>query len=130
MSVQRVEAMIEKVERIAWLLDFYGGLLTDKQQHCMDLHYNQDMSLGEIAAQFNVSRQAVHDLLRRSEGLLVEYEERLKLFDRFQQNRDQLSSILEYTKTLQQKVNTAAGAEISDELTTICSMLEQLIDQQ
>jgi hypothetical protein len=122
--------VIEKVERIAWLLDFYGPLLTDKQQQCMDLHYNQDMSLGEIAAQFNVSRQAVHDLLRRSEVLLVEYEERLKLFDRFQQNRDQLGSILEHTVALQAKIKKSAHTELSVDLDAIRSMLEIIIEQQ
>jgi len=122
--------VIEKVERIAWLLDFYGPLLTDKQQQCMNLHYNQDMSLGEIAALFNVSRQAVHDLLRRSELLLVEYEERLKLFDRFQQNRDQLDTILEHTVALQAKINKSPHTEFSAEMETIRGMLEIIIEQQ
>ena len=41
------------------LLDYYGGMLTDKQKECFDMRYNQDMSLGEIAETLGVSRQAV-----------------------------------------------------------------------
>lgn len=122
--------MIEKVERVTWLMDFYGGLLTDKQQQYLDLHYNQDMSLAEIADMFSVTRQAVHDIIKRADGLLEEYEQRLKLVDRFLQNRDQLSSILNRTAALQANINKKASPEISAELEQIRSMLEKLIDQQ
>ena len=49
------------------LLDFYGELLTDKQRECFDLHYNEDLSLAEIAEQLGVSRQGVWDNIRRAE---------------------------------------------------------------
>ena len=60
---------------MALLLDYYGGLLTDKQRDCFDMRYNQDMSLGEIAETLGVSRQAVNDNLSRTEAALRRMEE-------------------------------------------------------
>ena len=52
------------------LFDFYGDLLTDKQREYYDLHYNQDLSLAEIAASSGISRQGVWDNIRRAEARL------------------------------------------------------------
>lgn len=71
--------MIEKMIRIGRLYDIYGALLTEHQRKCLELHYLQDLSLGEIAADFGVSRQAVNDILRRAEESLEQYEDKLKL---------------------------------------------------
>jgi len=73
---------MEKNVRMSWLLDFYGAFLTERQKCVMDLHYNYDLSLGEIAEQLKISRQGVHDALRRGESLLEEMEERLALLQR------------------------------------------------
>ena len=61
---------MEERMTISLLLDFYGSLLTDRQRECYALHHEDDMSLGEIAEELSISRQAVHDnieqyLLRR-----------------------------------------------------------------
>ena len=61
------------------LVEFYGSLLTDKQLEYMELYYGDDYSLGEIAEEFDVSRQAVYDNIRRSAKLLENYEEKLHL---------------------------------------------------
>ncbi len=58
------------------LFDYYGELLTQRQQQCFDMRYNQDMSLGEIAEELRVSRQGVHDSLSRAEALLRNMEEK------------------------------------------------------
>ncbi|MEN6349739.1 MAG: YlxM family DNA-binding protein [Syntrophomonas sp.] len=79
--------MLEKVDRVVMLKDFYGPLLTGRQQEVIHLYYEDDWSLAEIAQSFEVSRQAVHDLLRRSEAALEEYERRLGLVERFLSNR-------------------------------------------
>ena len=60
------EARLETSVEMGTLCAFYGGLLTDKQLQAMQLHFDEDLSLGEIARQMNVSRQNVHDLIARS----------------------------------------------------------------
>lgn len=65
------------------LLDFYGELLTDKQRECFDLHYNEDLSLSEIAEQCGISRQGVWDNIRRAEAAMRETEEKTGLIQRF-----------------------------------------------
>ena len=61
---------MEKHVRIGWLLDFYGGLLTGRQRQMLASYYDEDLSLAEIAQEQGVSRQAVHDALRRGEAAL------------------------------------------------------------
>lgn len=88
--------MIEKTTRINFLFDFYQSLLTDKQRSYMELYYLDDLSLGEIAEEYEISRQAVYDNIRRTEMMLEEYETKLNLFEKFEQ-RQQLIEELEET---------------------------------
>lgn len=69
----------------AMLLDFYGELLTEKQRECFDLHFNEDLSLSEIAEQSGISRQGVWDNIRRAQTALEEIEEKTGLVRRFSQ---------------------------------------------
>lgn len=69
------------------LFDFYGDLLTDKQREYYDLHYNQDLSLAEIAASSGISRQGVWDNIRRADAALRDTEARLGLVQRFAAQR-------------------------------------------
>ena len=66
---------MEKFTHIGMLFEIYGGLLTDRQRDVMDLYYNYDLSLAEIAEQLSISRQGVHDLIRRSELALTNAED-------------------------------------------------------
>ena len=75
------------------LLDFYGQLLTDKQRECFDLHYNEDLSLSEIAEQAGISRQGVWDNIRRAESALRGIEEKTGLLRRHLETRRTLEGL-------------------------------------
>lgn len=76
--------MIEVTERINHLMDFYAPLLTEKQNQVLEYYFREDYSLSEIAELMEVSRSAVHDLLRRCEAVLEAYEAKLHLYEKFQ----------------------------------------------
>jgi uncharacterized protein len=76
--------VLEKTTRVNFLFDFYQSLLTDKQRLYMQLYYLDDLSLGEIAEEYDVSRQAVYDNVRRTEAMLEDYEAKLNLFSKFE----------------------------------------------
>ncbi|QSX06577.1 hypothetical protein JYG23_03730 [Sedimentibacter sp. zth1] len=71
--------MLEKNLFFSILFDYYGSLLKKNQAIIIDLYYNQDFSLGEIAEQLNMSRAGIYDTLKRAEKNLTEYEEKLCL---------------------------------------------------
>lgn len=75
--------MLEDTTRINLLYDFYGNLLTEKQREYLELYYQDDLSLGEIADNDGISRQGVHDLVKRAVRALENAEERLGLVARF-----------------------------------------------
>lgn len=75
---------MDRMIRLAWLLDFYGAMLTDRQRYLLAQHLNEDYSAAEIAAFEGVSRQAVYDALSKAEGQLELFEQRLGLLERYQ----------------------------------------------
>ena len=85
--------LLEKTTRVNFLFDFYQSLLTDKQRRYMKLYYLDDLSLGEIAEEYGVSRQAVYDNVRRTEAMLEDYEKKLNLFSKFQKRMEIVESM-------------------------------------
>ncbi len=75
--------MIEKMIEISMLFDFYGQLLTAKQQELLKLYHEDNYSLSEIAEEFGISRQGVHDAVKKAEKALHEYESKLGLIRKF-----------------------------------------------
>ena len=74
--------MFEKNLQLAELIDVYAELLSERQQRLLDLYYNQDLSLGEIAEDVGISRQGVRDSLKKAERELVFFESKLHLVAR------------------------------------------------
>jgi Uncharacterized protein conserved in bacteria len=73
---------LARTTRVNLLLDFYDSLLTEKQRTILTFYYHDDFSLGEIASEFGISRQAVYDNLKRAEAALESYESKLGLLGR------------------------------------------------
>ena len=87
--------MEDKTLKMTLLFDFFGDLLTEKQREYFDLHYNEDLSLAEIAQSEGVSRQSVWDIIRRAEETMRRFEEKTGLVARFAAERDILAAARE-----------------------------------
>lgn len=87
---------IEKTNRMNALFEFYATLLTEKQMNYMELYYADDFSLGEIAEEFQVSRQAVYDNIRRTEKSLEAYEKKLHLYSDYIVRNENLEKLKQY----------------------------------
>ena len=79
---------------ISLLLDYYGALLTEKQQEYMDLYYNENLSLAEIAEDDGISRQGVRDILVRAKATLVDSEKKLGLMAKHDAQKKKLDEAL------------------------------------
>ena len=101
--------MLEKTTRMNYLYDFYQDLLTPKQKKYLSLYYLHDLSFGEIAEQFQVSRQAVYDNIKRTETMLETYEKKLKLYKKFSQRKELLTKL---TGLLEKHMNKDEHEEI------------------
>ena len=93
------------------LLDFYGELLTEKQRECCELHFNEDLSLTEIAEQCGISRQGVWDNIRRADAALREMEEKTGLVRRFTETERGLSRL----HTRLERLRVLCEGEAADE---------------
>ena len=83
---------IEKTDYINSLLDIYAELLTPYQQEIMDLYYQEDLSLKEIADEKEISRNAVFTLINRVEKILIDYENCLHLLEKRKRIQDELDN--------------------------------------
>lgn len=81
--------------KFVMLLDCYGDLLTEHQRNIMELYYCEDLSLAEISNPLGITRQAVRDIIKRTENILLNYEEKLKFAERLGKMRDCFTDILE-----------------------------------
>ena len=82
------------------LFDYYGDMLTERQRMCLDLRYNQDLSLAEIAEELGVSRQGVHDNITRAEAHLQKMEAKTGCVRRYLQSRTAMETILDSVAAL------------------------------
>ncbi|QUH27408.1 YlxM family DNA-binding protein [Vallitalea guaymasensis] len=87
------------------LYDFYGELLTKHQKEIYELYHLNDFSLGEISEQLKISRQGVHDTLKRCEKQLENYENKLQLVDKFLINKQNVEKIYNYASEILDSFN-------------------------
>lgn len=89
---------MEKIVQQGLLYDFYGELLTKHQQKLYEDVVFRDLSPSEIAKEQGISRQGVHDLVKRCDRILAGYEEKLKLVEKFQKTQKMVTEIHRLTK--------------------------------
>ena len=106
------------------LFDFYGTLLTEKQQCYFDLYYNQDFSLGEIAEQEGISRQGVHDAINRAEGILRQMEQTTGCVERMQALRNTMDEISMVARELLRHEDTQVRQSAEKILSAVSSVKE------
>ncbi len=117
--------MLSKKMLVADLFAFYGELLTAKQSDVLSLYCLDDLSLGEIAEDLNISRQGVHDAVKRASKTLEDYESKLGLMEKFNNNTRllndinvkmmDLSQIVDYDEAvLRNKVKEVVSIVIND----------------
>jgi len=94
----------QKNLRVALLLDYYGGLLTEKQREVVDLYYNEDLSLAEISELAGITRQGVRDSIKRGEGQLLEMEDKLGLVERITNLESAIDEVEEISAKLSEYV--------------------------
>ena len=111
---------------ITMLLDFYGEMLTQKQRDMIDYYYNDDLSLSEIAENEGITRQGVHDSIKRAEQQMFEMEQRLHLCEKFRKTREGLALIGKCVEEIS-KINEQSS--FSFEITRNCREITRQIEQ-
>lgn len=86
---------MEKFTKISLLLDIYGNLLKGRRKEVLNLYYNEDYSLTEIAEMFNITKQGVRDFLLKGEKELLEYENSLQILENKFEMDDILNNLLD-----------------------------------
>ena len=104
---------MEKIVEQGILYDFYGELLTEHQRQIYEDAVFNDMSLSELADAYGISRQGIHDLLKRCDKMLLSYESKLHLVERFESIKEKIRQINE---TEDMKMVQKLSAEILEEL--------------
>ena len=97
--------ILDKFVEIANLFEIYSSLLSEKQKEYLEDHFENDLSLSEIAKNNNVSRQAIYDNIKRGIALSYDYEDKLKFYQIKKNIREELMNLKEnYTKEKLEKI--------------------------
>lgn len=114
--------IVEKIVEQSLLYDFYGELLTQHQRRIYEDVVFNDYSLSEVAEDEGISRQGVHDLIKRCDKQLKGYEEKLHLMGRFMQTKKDVELIKSYAKELKKNKNL----ELADK---ICNVSDRILNE-
>lgn len=106
----------EKNLRVAILLDYYAPMLTDKQKDVIDLYYNEDLSLSEIAEHESITRQGVRDSIKRGEQTLFDMEEKFHLAERSEKFSELMERILAIAKDIKSECSYSGNVKMASRL--------------
>lgn len=117
---------MDGIAKRALLFDFYGELLTENQKEVYGEHIQNDLSVSEIAQLRGISRQGVHDMIRRCEKILVDYEERLHLVEHFLTVKKMVGVIHRYAEEIS---DCGDREEISGRIEDIKRISSEILEQ-
>ena len=123
--------MLSKKMLVADLFAFYGELLTAKQSDVLGLYCLDDLSLGEIAEDLNISRQGVHDAVKRASKTLEDYESKLGLMEKFKNNNRLLNDINIKMMDLSQIVDRDEAilrSKVKEVVSIVINDIEEMIE--
>ena len=113
---------LEKLVELSLLFDFYGALLKEQKREIFEDYVLNDLSLGEIAEERGISRQGVHDSIKRCSRELFEYEEKLGLIAKFNRIKDKVGFIHANASVLK-------GNNQSEELEEIVRLSDEILEE-
>ncbi len=123
-SVEKDQDTLERIVELSLLYDFYGGLLKEQKRLVFEDYVLNDLSLSEIAEERGISRQAVHDTVKRCTRELTEYEETLCLIQKFQVIKNKVNEIHQIASQLRMEDEAA-----SDEMIRIENLSNEILDE-
>ena len=112
---------MDKLGKESLLYDFYGELLTKRQQEIYENVRFGDLSLSEAAQTCGISRQGIHDMIRRTEAALEAYEEKLGLVEKFLENKRDVRAI----RGIAEKIRETKDLGLLDEITALAQGIEE-----
>lgn len=115
--------MFEKNLSISLLLDFYGDILSERQNEMLNMYFNEDCSLSEVAESFSISRQGVRSVLKKCENTLLEMENKLGLAARFIKMRDESSKIALELESINSTIN---NEDISSKIHNLIAKIKDM----
>ena len=120
---------MDKKAQVGLLFSFYRNMLTDRQNECVDLYYNEDLSLSEISEHLGITRQGVRDNIKRAEQSMYDIEQRLGLASKFLRIQEKLDKIDDIIREIEQSPNVRYLSDdikhkINDILTIISDINE------
>ncbi|MEA4988128.1 MAG: YlxM family DNA-binding protein [Anaerovorax sp.] len=118
--------MFEKIIEVSMLYDFYGQLLSEKQRTYFELYHEDNYSLSEIGAEYNISRQGVYDVVKKAEKALYEFEKKLGLVQKFLDTQSALQQIDQGLEAL--IFENSTNTKLVCSLTQIRSTIDKLND--
>lgn len=114
-----IEERLEERVYLSMLYDFYGALLKENNRRIFEAYIQEDYSISEIAGEMEISRQAVHDAVKRITKQLKGYEEKLGLLERFEQQRSEMRRLHECLQEMNISETDSRGQEIFQILSKI-----------
>ena len=120
---------MDKKAQVGLLFSFYRNMLTDRQNECVDLYYNEDLSLSEISEHLGITRQGVRENIKRAEQSMYDIEQRLGLASKFLRIQEKLDNIDDIIREIEQSPNVRYLSDdikhkINDILTIISDINE------